>query len=79
MAEDSQPALHPERIREALRVLKADRVKPEVELFERVYQTAIAALELVRKGQLAVGLTGDVADAGKAALHLIATIQKIGR
>lgn len=72
MAESQQPALHPERIRAALRHLKEECTPGEFT------DTCRAALELVRKGQMAVGLTGDVADAGQAALKLLATIQRLG-
>lgn len=78
MTDSTQPALHPERIRVALKSLRELARIPDQEA-NIVYDTAIAALELVRKGQLAVGLTGGMADAGQAALKLLATIQRLGK
>lgn len=73
------PPLHPERIRAALRAIEMEKDEDE-KVFDSVHvQTFKAALELVRKGQMAVGLTGDVADAGQAALKLLATIQRLGK
>jgi hypothetical protein len=70
------PPLHPERIREALRTLTSERdIKPDPKLFERVNQSAIAALALVRKGQLVIGLSANVADGGRA---LIAFMEAAG-
>jgi len=78
---ESLPPLHPQRIREALRVLTAESVELSgaagVQLHARVFETAIAALHLVHKGQSAVGLTADMADAGQAGLRLLHSIRKL--
>lgn len=78
-----KPALHPERIRLAIKLFKNLRYGtlgssgevPETE----AYESAIAALELIRKSQLAVGLTGQVVDAGRSAMDLLEALRRIGK
>lgn len=80
-----KPALHPERIRIAIKTLRNDMYGPLNEpckLSEghiAVCETAIAALELIRKSQLAVGLTGQVVDAGRSAMDLLNALKSIGK
>lgn len=69
-----KPALHPDRIRHALRVLRDD---DHVSAQDR--ETFRAALELIRKSQLAVGLTGQVVDAGRSAMDLLEALRRIGK
>jgi hypothetical protein len=58
---ETLPALHPDRIRVALSRLKKC-VAEESPLYRdhiAAYESGIAALELVRKGQLALGLSAE--------------------
>lgn len=72
--EVSHGPLHPERIRQVIRRLTslgADNLNPE-------QQTTLAALELVRKGQLALGLTGQTVDTLSNNLQALAILGRLG-
>lgn len=72
----AQPPLHPDRIRFVLRRLRGVPVGQwTLEEKTLIVESSIAALELVRKGQLAMGLTPDVADAGRLLVQLMRIIQ----
>lgn len=80
-----KPTLHPERIRLAMKMLRnlmygpfgAGAAMNEDQV--SACETAIAALELIRKSQLAVGLTGQVVDAGRSAMDLLEALKRIGK
>lgn len=76
------PPLHPESVRKVLRTIK----KGECTLLPEEIESCRAALELVRKGQLAVGLSSNAVDAFNKARHvagqgieLIEAITKLGK
>lgn len=73
-----KPALHPERIRAALRGIR-DAAAVLQSPNDEVFETAIAALELVRKGQLALGLTENVVNAGRTTMGVLEAIGKMSR
>lgn len=80
-AADDAP-LHPDRIRKVLRVIKEDKCT----LLPEELDTCRAALQLVRKGQVAVGLTANTVDAFNKArsvaaqgIDLIETIGRLGK
>lgn len=75
-----KPALHPERIRWALRYFQ-EVANGSCDLLPdtSVIETARAGLELIRKSQLAVGLTGQVVDAGRSAMDLLDALKRIGK
>lgn len=75
-----KPALHPERIRQAIRLFRENQF--DIDQGTPGYnarESAIAALELIRKSQLAVGLTGQVVDAGRSAMDLLEALRRIGK
>ena len=79
-----KPALHPDRIRTALVFLRdnsfeIDRLSDALRVKFEAYESAITALELIRKSQLAVGLTGQVVDAGRSAMDLLDALKRIGK
>ena len=69
----SQPPLHPDRLRAALKALDEERDADPGEFGAFQMETFRAACEAIRKAQLAVGLTGKVVDTGNAALELLGT------
>jgi hypothetical protein len=54
-----QPPLHPERIRKTLKTIGAEQ---QCTLLPEELETCQAALELIRKSQLALGLNSHVVD-----------------
>ena len=74
-----KPALHPDRIRAALRAIEMEKSEDEKVFDSAHVETFKAALELIRKSQLAVGLTGQVVDAGRSAMDLLEALRRIGK
>lgn len=76
-----KPALHPERIRAALVYLRGGTESAQVlrASVPELVESCVAALELIRKSQLAVGLTGQVVDAGRSAMDLLEALRRIGK
>lgn len=79
-----QARLHPERIRRLLQILSQAEPRSENDPggMDRVLtaaecETCHAALELVRKTQLAFGLTANVVDAGTAAKSVLEMMRKL--
>lgn len=74
-----KPALHPDRIRAALHAIAMES-KEDEKVFDAAHvETFKAACELIRKSQLAVGLTGQVVDAGRSAMDLLEALKRIGK
>lgn len=68
--------LHPDRIREALRSLKqALDCEDTGEWSPTTFRTCVAALEAVRKCQLAMGLTSEVVERGTLLLNLMRALE----
>ena len=81
-----KPALHPDRIRIAIKMFRnaafgpwRTDIEPPSDEHRAACETAIAALELIRKSQLAVGLTGQMVDAGRSAMDLLDALKRIGK
>lgn len=70
MTDCVQAPLHPERIRAALRALALWKERGDPAFDGPEIETCQAALELVRKGQLILGLNDNVVDSVQALLAL---------
>lgn len=72
-----QAALHPDRIRCAIKRLSDTTILDFDANAENALavESALVALEFVRKGQLAMGLTSNVVDAGSALVRLLGALK----
>lgn len=68
------PTLHPDRLREMIRTLKG-AVDHELDPDES--ETCLAALELVRKGQLAIGLSANTVDTVSSGVKLLKAVAEV--
>lgn len=73
-----RPPLHPQRIAQAMRVLMDWDIRGDTHyLSQESAQTCLAALKIMQRSQVAIGITADVADLGVSVRKLVGAAAQV--